>query len=91
MSGSLRTIPSILLTGILPFGAIFVEYASWPWVFYFIAIVAIPIGGICSVIIPKPSPKADDHSAGGWWKRFDFVGVFVLTGELDTKRRVHND
>ncbi|EGN97460.1 hypothetical protein SERLA73DRAFT_75140 [Serpula lacrymans var. lacrymans S7.3] len=61
-------------------GAIFVEYASWHWVFWFVAIVALPVALGCIFVIP-PQPKPLDHfeSQGSKFKRLDIVGVVMLT------------
>ncbi|THG96869.1 hypothetical protein EW026_g5038 [Hermanssonia centrifuga] len=62
-------------------GAIFVEFASWPWVFWFVALVAIPIGLLCVFLVPQPNRGIDEpqHSR---WKSLDVVGVSILTAAL---------
>lgn len=66
-------------------GAIFVEFASWRWVFWFVAIVAIPIGLLCTFIVPNPTKtRAIDESAQTRWKSLDIAGVSILTGMLQS-------
>lgn len=57
-------------------GAILVEYASWRWIFWLIAIIAVPIAILCVVLIPQ-TPRNEENKKS----TFDFVGVFLLTGE----------
>ncbi|OBZ72813.1 putative MFS-type transporter EfpA [Grifola frondosa] len=64
-------------------GAIFVEFASWSWVFWFVALVAVPIAGICILLIPAQEPRLGDVSLrGAKWKSLDIVGVSILTAAL---------
>ncbi|CAL1702783.1 unnamed protein product [Somion occarium] len=64
-------------------GAIFVQFANWSWVFWFVALIAIPISGLCTILIP-PQLKTDDEDkpAGAKWKSLDLVGIFILTVAL---------
>lgn len=63
-------------------GALLVQYASYHWVFWFVAIVAIPIALGCLFIIPselaKPSNEPDASSTK--WKSLDLIGISILTG-----------
>ena len=55
-------------------GALFVQYTTWPWIFYFTAIVGSIIGITCFILIPQstnPISKA----------RFDVFGIATLTCE----------
>ncbi|PCH34679.1 MFS general substrate transporter, partial [Wolfiporia cocos MD-104 SS10] len=61
-------------------GAIFVQYASWSWVFWFVAMVAFPIAGICLLLVPPQEEKV--HIQGKRWKSLDLVGVSILTAAL---------
>jgi MFS family permease len=58
-------------------GAIFVQYASWRWIFWLIAIIALPIAAACIYLIPA-TPSRDDSKVS----QLDFVGVSTLTGEF---------
>ncbi|KDQ57949.1 hypothetical protein JAAARDRAFT_193433 [Jaapia argillacea MUCL 33604] len=61
-------------------GALFTQYTSWSWVFWFVAIIAIPVGFICVFIIPpQPSGKRDGESQKERFKRLDIIGVSALT------------
>ncbi|KAF5387419.1 hypothetical protein D9757_007777 [Collybiopsis confluens] len=57
--------------------AIFVTFATWPWVFYFIAIAAIITGFLGLLLIPKV-PLPEEHR-GNRVKWLDLPGVSVLT------------
>ncbi|KZT01861.1 MFS general substrate transporter [Laetiporus sulphureus 93-53] len=61
-------------------GAIFVQYASWSWVFWFVAMVAFPIAIICLVLVPPQEENI--HIEGKKWKSLDLGGVSVLTAAL---------
>ncbi|KAL4244770.1 MFS transporter superfamily protein [Abortiporus biennis] len=62
-------------------GAVFVEFATWGWVFWFVAIVSIPISGACFLLVPEDSTRSNrDHtSSGPRWKSLDLGGISVLT------------
>jgi MFS family permease len=62
----------------LVIGAIFVTYTSWPWVFYFAAIVSFIVGLSGLVFIPKLNRDDDGH--GSRLRRLDVFGVFLFTG-----------
>ncbi|KZT65692.1 MFS general substrate transporter [Daedalea quercina L-15889] len=63
-------------------GAIFVQYASWSWVFWFVAIVAALITGACILLVPPQEPKVRPASARPRWYALDLVGVSILTAAL---------
>ncbi|KAI0070062.1 MFS general substrate transporter, partial [Panus rudis PR-1116 ss-1] len=67
----------------LVIGALFVEFTTWPWVFWFVAIIALPIAGICLFLIP-PDVKADEDERPLWarWRSLDMIGVSILTAAL---------
>ncbi|TBU44577.1 MFS general substrate transporter [Dichomitus squalens] len=62
-------------------GAIFVQFASWSWVFWFVALVCMPIAMLCIFLIPKQEPRLDDPAihTGARWKSLDITGVSILT------------
>ena len=62
-------------------GAIFVQYANWSWVFWFVALVALPISAICCFLVPSPHRAVDDLPTTGRWRTLDLGGVSVLTGQ----------
>ena len=62
-------------------GAILVQFANWSWVFWFVAIVAIPIGVVCLFLVPSPEREADKKPMKGRWKNLDLIGVSILTGK----------
>ncbi|KAI0337830.1 MFS general substrate transporter [Trametopsis cervina] len=64
-------------------GAIFVEFANWSWVFWFVALVAIPIGFLCMFLVPDPVKTTAVAEPGkAKWKSLDMVGVSILTAAL---------
>ena len=63
-------------------GAIFVQYANWSWVFWFVAIVAALITVMCIILVPPQEPKVRPASAGPRWHSLDLVGVSILTAAL---------
>ncbi|KAI0791401.1 MFS general substrate transporter [Abortiporus biennis] len=62
-------------------GAIFVEFATWRWVFWFVAVVSIPISGACLLLIPANAAQENrvQNPNGPRWKSLDIGGVSVLT------------
>ncbi|KAJ3528558.1 hypothetical protein NM688_g7983 [Phlebia brevispora] len=63
-------------------GAIFVQFANWSWVFWFVAIIAIPIGLVCFFLVPNPHRAVDVKPAKGRWKSLDLAGISILTSAL---------
>ncbi|KAI9059413.1 MFS general substrate transporter [Trametes sanguinea] len=65
-------------------GAIFVQYASWSWVFWFVALVALPIAVACIFLIPAQEPRLEDLASRreARWKSLDIIGVSILTAAL---------
>ncbi|KAH9927592.1 major facilitator superfamily domain-containing protein [Fomitopsis serialis] len=63
-------------------GGIFVQFASWSWVFWFVAIVAAFVTGMCLLFVPSQEPKVRLASAGPRWRSLDLVGVSILTAAL---------
>jgi len=69
---AILTYVSIVLGLII--GALFVQYTSWPWIFFFTGIVGSTIGIAAFIFVPKstkPTSKA----------RFDFFGIATLACE----------
>ncbi|KIM21444.1 hypothetical protein M408DRAFT_80537 [Serendipita vermifera MAFF 305830] len=60
------------VTGIL-IGAVLVQYTSWSWIFWFVAIVGISIGSICMFLIPNAIRDKELNV------KFDVPGVGSLT------------
>ncbi|KAI0704972.1 major facilitator superfamily domain-containing protein [Cytidiella melzeri] len=64
-------------------GAIFVQVASWSWVFWFVALIAIPIGLLCTFLVPSPVRGRAEHESGkARWRSLDLGGVSILTAAL---------
>ena len=59
------------------------QFASWNWVFWFVALVCMPIAVLCVFLIPKQEPRLDDVAArdGARWKSLDIAGVSILTSK----------
>ena len=73
--------PCRLVLGLI-IGAIFVQYANWSWVFWFVALVALPISAVCCFLVPSPHRVVDDLPTKGRWRTLDLGGVSVLTGKF---------
>jgi predicted MFS family arabinose efflux permease len=60
----------------------FVQWASYHWVFWFVAIVAMPVALACVFVIPSEISKTTDNlePAVAKWKSLDLLGVSILTG-----------
>ena len=81
--GKERSSLRLVVLGLI-IGAIFVQFASWSWVFWFVALVCMPIATLCIFLIPKQESHPDDVAArnGARWKSLDIMGVSILTGRL---------
>ncbi|KAI0357081.1 MFS general substrate transporter [Trametes cingulata] len=67
----------------LTIGAIFVQFASWSWVFWFVALIALPIAACCIFLIPTQEPRLEDiDRKDARWRSLDIVGVSILTAAL---------
>ncbi|CAA7263630.1 unnamed protein product [Cyclocybe aegerita] len=66
-------------------GALFVSYASWPWVFYFSAIVSTVITVALFILVPNIQRTGLHESRAAKFlrfKRLDLVGVGAFTASL---------
>ncbi|OAX40409.1 MFS general substrate transporter [Rhizopogon vinicolor AM-OR11-026] len=63
-------------------GAMFVQWASYHWVFWFVAILAVPAALACVYIIPPQITKTSTEPEAAKWKSLDLVGVSILTVAL---------
>ncbi|KAH7923213.1 MFS general substrate transporter [Leucogyrophana mollusca] len=64
-------------------GAFFVQFASYHWVFWFVALVAAPVALACVFVIPPQAENIDDLEPSiAKWKRLDLIGVSTLTVAL---------
>lgn len=63
-------------------GAVFVQWVTYRWIFWFIGLVALLAGLIGAVVIPAHLGKAwrTDEKFIPAWRDFDIVGTSVLTG-----------
>jgi MFS family permease len=61
-------------------GGLFVEWASWRWVFRFVALVTLPVASAVAVLVPPALRAPDRLSARERVARLDLVGVSILTG-----------
>lgn len=69
-AGAIGNISGILI------GAVLVQYAGWPWIFWFVAIVGVGIAIICFFLIPKANNDARKKV------NFDAIGVSILTSAV---------
>ncbi|KAH9939655.1 MFS general substrate transporter [Epithele typhae] len=65
-------------------GAIFVQFASWSWVFWFVALVCMPISVACVFLVPAQEPHLEEVGAKTYarWRSLDLGGVSILTVAL---------
>ena len=84
--GKERSSSRLVVLGLI-IGAIFVQFASWSWVFWFVALVCMPIATLCIFLIPKQESHPDDVAArnGARWKSLDIIGVSILTGRYPSR------
>ncbi|KIJ19689.1 hypothetical protein PAXINDRAFT_109152 [Paxillus involutus ATCC 200175] len=68
------------LLGLL-IGAMFVQWKSFHWVFWFVGLIAIPVALVCLFIIPPEITKSADrpNTRIAKWKCLDLIGVSLLT------------
>ncbi|KZV98383.1 MFS general substrate transporter [Exidia glandulosa HHB12029] len=60
-------------------GAIFIEYASWPWLFWLAALIATPIAFVCIVLVPAQPPVTREENKIAL---LDLPGISILTSAL---------
>ncbi|KAF8840131.1 MFS general substrate transporter [Paxillus ammoniavirescens] len=62
-------------------GAMFVQWESFHWVFWFVALIAIPVALACLFIIPAEIAKSADKPKAriAKWKCLDLIGISLLT------------
>ena len=70
--------------------AVFIQFASYRWVFFFTTIVGVPASAVCWLLVPEredPVHEKTTHeveSSIKMWvrklRRLDLVGVTMLTG-----------
>jgi MFS family permease len=63
-------------------GAVLVQKASYHWVFWFSALIAVPVALGSVFIIPADVAKYDDkpETYTEKWKSLDLIGISILTG-----------
>lgn len=64
-------------------GAIFVQFTSWRWTFWFVAIMEVTVAAVAVVLVP-PHQREDTVDSLTWsekLRRLDLVGVSLLTCE----------
>jgi predicted MFS family arabinose efflux permease len=63
-------------------GAVLVRYASYHWVFWFVAIVAFPVALCCLFMIPPEIAKSKNQpeTRKAEWESLDPIGILILTG-----------
>jgi len=63
-------------------GALFVEYVSWSWVFWFVSTVIIPTTLISALLIPSQTRNVVRKSGFTKFRSLDIIGILILTGQL---------
>ena len=64
----------------LVIGAVFVQFASWNWIFWLVTIICAPVVGITIFLIPNQETKESKNERTRW-KDLDIIGVSILAGE----------
>ena len=79
----------LLMSGFSVFGtmvsAVFIQFASYRWIFFFTTIVGVPAALLCIILIPAQEQKPTVgttmiQSQFERIKRLDLIGVSILTG-----------
>ena len=65
--------------------AVFIEFASYRWVFFFTTIVGIPASIVCLLLVPRDEGQGQEETVSfkarlQKMKKLDLVGVTLLTG-----------
>ncbi|KAG1725491.1 major facilitator superfamily-domain-containing protein [Suillus paluster] len=65
----------------LVIGAMFVQWASYHWVFWFVACIALPVALACVFIIPSQIGECADtlEPEEAKWENLDLLGIGILT------------
>ncbi|KZP08424.1 MFS general substrate transporter [Athelia psychrophila] len=65
-------------------GAIFIQYASWHWTFWFLALLTVPIASVGLLLIPREKAPCEGPKLEGFakFKSLDLIGVSTLTTAL---------
>ncbi|KAJ7102694.1 major facilitator superfamily domain-containing protein [Mycena epipterygia] len=58
-------------------GALFTQFTHWPWIFFFEAVLALPVALLCMFVIPS-RPRRQTMKT----KDLDWIGVVILTALL---------
>lgn len=69
---------TLIVSGLL-IGAIFVQFATWHWIFWFVTMVTVPIAVLALLLVPKIVRAQSEQDQP---KRLDLVGVSMFTGAL---------
>ncbi|EED82827.1 predicted protein [Postia placenta Mad-698-R] len=65
-------------------GAALVTYISWPWVFYFMAIVCFAMAAMVTILLPSwRNPYTEGESSYRKLGRLDPIGVTSVTGSIE--------
>lgn len=62
--------------------ALFIQFASYRWMFYFVTILAVPSAVMSILLIPCSTSKPDGRLPGRMEQiqRLDPIGISILTG-----------
>ncbi|KAI0042428.1 MFS general substrate transporter [Auriscalpium vulgare] len=59
-------------------GGVFIQWASWKWIFYFTCMLGVPVAIFAALFVPPSAPRAHKPS----WKRLDLGGVTLITTSI---------
>lgn len=66
--------------------ALFVRFANYHWIFYFVAIMSVPCALIALLLIPDEETAGEAASHREKLRKLDLIGVTFLTGKLHLLR-----
>ena len=72
----------LVVIGLLT-GAVFVKLASWRWIFWFIAIIALPIAVLSAIFVPQQNGPGNPIRQPTFLQKLnslDLGGISLLTG-----------
>ncbi|KAF8554325.1 MFS general substrate transporter [Imleria badia] len=75
-SGTLANVLGLII------GALIIYYATWPWIFYITAILALFIAIACTFLIPHPYRPQDKYNQQEQFRRLDISGASLLVVAL---------
>lgn len=70
-------------------GALIIQWATWPWLFYVFTIVGAVVFVAVAILSPSPE-RVVVLSNMQRFKRLDLGGIFLVTGEFVCRCRLYH-